>query len=70
MAKTRNIVKATDAQASALANLADAQEQRAVAEHTGMDGLAAFGAMLANADAALRHIVTTAASQVQPPQQG
>ena len=65
MAKTKtSIAKATDAQAAALANLADAQAGQIVAEHAGMNGLAAFGAMMANADAALRYIVTTAASQI------
>ena len=64
MAKTTKLVRATDAQVQALANLAEAQGQQVVAEHDGMHGLAAFGAMMANADAALRHIVTTAASQI------
>ena len=68
MAKIKtDIVLATDAQAQALANLADAQAQQVVAGHAGMNGLAAFGAMMAQADAVLSHIVQTAASQLQPP---
>ena len=70
MAKTTKIVRATDAQAQALANLADAQEQQVVAEHAGVNNLAVFGAMLANTNMALGQIMQTAANQIQPPQQG
>ena len=70
MAKTKTIVRATDAQAQALANLADAQEQQVVAEHAGVNNLAVFGAMLANTNMALGQIMQTAANQIQPPQQG
>ncbi|HUT88047.1 MAG TPA: hypothetical protein VMY37_01000 [Thermoguttaceae bacterium] len=65
MAKTtKSIVKATDAQAAALANLADAQAGQVVAEHASMNNLAVFGAMLAGTNAALGQIMQTAASQI------
>ena len=65
MSNSKKIVRATDAQAAALANLADAQGKQLKAEHGGMNGLAAFGAMMANANEALSHIVTTAAGQIE-----
>jgi len=65
MAKTtKSIVKATDAQAAALANLADAQAGQLVAEHAGLNNVAVMRGMMNSLDAVAGFIIQTAASQI------
>jgi len=70
MAKTttKSIVLATDAQANALAALADAQTQQVVAEHASLNNVAVMRGMIANLDAMAGIIIKTAADQIQTPQ--
>jgi hypothetical protein len=70
MAKTttKSIVLATDAQANALAALADAQAQQVVAEHAGLNNVAVMNGMFATMEAMAGIIIQTAAGQIQTTQ--